>query len=363
MEFEKIKPRKILENETVKDYECYLRDFYYHLNPPKPMNRYDFAYQNNLVDSAEVMDGKNGKYVKYLEHYYSNYYRKLDKKINRTLKKYNKNQKKDNIFDTAKNFITTKAINIKNSIQKRKENYATRVKSKKDSLLNSTRSFITTKTTNIKNSIQERKINQTKIESENSSFQPENIVAKALNVYIVGVSAILLAASISAIMNHSIALGITGTIISLVGASIAGVIDYHIKQDNHESLESKKKEKMQLFTKKKKQSKAKDKLLSLFTRKKNDKKEDAKNNESNDDMFEFDLNTAKEEKEPELAEEPFFDFDLSAINHNEDVNPHNLESVEPSKSDNDMFEFDLNKVENNDEIKVQETAKVKVMKR
>ena len=326
MEFEKIKPRKILENETVKDYECYLRDFYYHLNPPTPMDRYDFAYQNNLVDSAEVMDGKNGKYVKYLEHYYSNYYRKLDKKINRTLKKYNKNQKKDNIFDTAKNFITTKAINIKNSLH-------------------------------------ERRTNQTiKAESENSSFQPENIVAKALNVSIVGVSAILLVASISAIMNHSIALGITGTIISLVGASIAGVIDYHIKQDNHESLESKKKEKMQLFTKKKKQSKAKDKLLSLFTRKKNDKKKDAKNNESNDDMFEFDLNTVKEEKEPELAEEPFFDFDLSAINHNEDVNPHNLEFVEPSKSDNDMFTFDLNKVENNN-AEVKETAKVKVMKR
>lgn len=321
-----LKPRKMSENETIKDYEWYLRNFYYHLNPPKPMDRYDFAYQNDLVDSAEVMDGENGKYVKYLEHYYSNYYRKLDKEINRTLKKYNKSQKKSNLLDTAKNFITTKVANIKNSIQERKANQTT------------------------------------KTESKNSSFQPENIVAKALKVSIVGVSAILLVTSISAIMNHSIALGITGTMISLVGASIAGVVDYHIKQDNHESLESKKKEKMQLFTKKKKQSKAKDKLLSLFTRKKNDKKKDVKNNKSNDDMFEFDLNAVKEEKESDLAEEPSFNFDLSATNHNEDINYHNLESVESSKSDNDMFEFDLNKVENNN-VEVTETAKVKVMKR
>ena len=82
MKKEKIIPRKRLENESEKDYKLYLREFYFNLNPPKPSTRYDFAYENNLVDSAEVMDGKDGLYVKYLEEFYNDYYAALEQKVN-----------------------------------------------------------------------------------------------------------------------------------------------------------------------------------------------------------------------------------------------------------------------------------------
>ena len=311
MEFKKIKPREKFENENQTDYEYYLRNFYYNLNPPKPMNRYDFSYQNDLVDSDEIMDGKSGEYIKYLECYYNKYYYKLSKKVNYALYKSNKKANRDlykSNKSKEKSNLTNKVTKIKDNLQERKE-----------SLLK-------------------------KLELVKAFFKPTNSVIKTLSLLLIGVSAILLVTSILT-MSHNLAFGILGTVVSLASASIAGTINYSIQKENNKLVGSNKKEKMPLLTKIKKQLKTKTKSLGLLTKKQRNRSKVEQNSDINLEMFKFDLDGVEEKYKQE--EEFTFDFDLNQLSTT-DENTYDFL---------DLFNFDLNKKE------YVEPSKVKVIKR
>ena len=118
---EKMIPRLRMENESEKAYKAYLRNFFYDLNPPRPDTRYQFAYDNDLKDSAEWMDGPEGLYVKYLEEFYNDYYTALENQVN-------------NAFH-----MPQQVVNIDTKSEKKNENTNTKLslKSRIENIINS----------------------------------------------------------------------------------------------------------------------------------------------------------------------------------------------------------------------------------
>ena len=286
MKKEKVIPRKRLENESEKDYKIYLREFYFNLNPPKPSTRYDFAYENNLVDSAEVMDGKDGLYVKYLEEFYNDYYIALEQKVNFAFhmpnslldSKYDnkiidKNSRKNSFVDHFKKGRKTKKISEPELETEINDDYITDDETKKDSIVTRFKNKFKKEKerTNKKTNIITKGINKLKTKSKKNIEETKigllDRITKILPKAIILISSISVFTSLlSTIGSGKIIAGIARIIVS-VATLIAGIyLDNKASSISENVKPKKERKKIFNFTKKeeKEKKKQKGKILSLF---------------------------------------------------------------------------------------------------
>ena len=372
MKKEKIIPRKRLENESEKDYKLYLREFYFNLNPPKPSTRYDFAYENNLVDSAEVMDGKDGLYVKYLEEFYNDYYAALEQKVNFAFhmpnslldSKYIEKQNK-----AKKTVIKDKLSSIKNKFSKKEKKEKTKKESKIKSIVNNFKDRKKTKKEKPKkeskiktiiNNFKDRKNNRKEKPKKESKFrtiinnlknkkkdkkEKTTILDKLIKILpkaILVVSSISIVSSLFAIAGGGATVGVVGLIASIAAFGAGIFLDNSVSLISGTEKSKKAKIKTTKTTSKenKKNKKQKGKLLSLFSR---NKKNKTKKND-NEPELEFDTKAVVEE-ESELEfdtkavveEEPELEFDTKAVVEEEPEFEFDTEAVVEEEPE---FEFD-----------------------
>ena len=354
MKKNKMIPRQRLENESEKDYKLYLREFYFNLNPPKPSTRYDFAYENSLVDSEEVMDGKDGEYVRYLESFYNDYYNVLEQQVNLAFHMPNSLVSEKQEVNGSKLLNKVSFMNKSNKTKKNKKSEKTpKVKKEKVEKVKKEKREKTKKEKNnrenkVKKFINNIKKNRIQKKQERKNKDKVNLFEKALRIL---PKVIMLVAAVSGISSCALILrgiykagllGLVGSVMVLAtGALLDDILskekDVNNDLDNNDKIEVTKQEELEP----KKEKKQKGKVLSFISRigKKNKK---VKNEE---ESFVFDTTSVKEDelefefdttsvKEEELG----FEFDTTSVKEEELGFEFDTTGV---KEEDLEFEFDL----------------------